>query len=444
MPPPLPALAHHALAAYAEPLVGRRRVVLFGGDGSFADRLGEMGAEDVTHVLSASEASDLRAASFDLALAPDLGALAEPARVVAEARRLVGAAGVALFAAGNRDVENALGERTFDYYELFDCVAASFADVRMIAEVPFRGVALAELGNEDESPAVSVDTQLVDEGQSPVAFVALASERGASLDPYAIYELPSEPAPEPAPERDDAELLAPLQSELAREKVRVDGLLAQLEGLRPQVARVQELEREALAREGSLVALASEVEAIRASATASAEVASQVEALARRAEQAEAALARSGPSADEAAAELTRLEATLAERAALIRDLEAEVARRDRLVRDLVATVEEQAGAAPSGPTGPEPWLEENARLRARLDAMALELARREGEAQASMWGKDERARRQGEPTEAAPASRALQDQLNAAMDEVDALRRALTQEHEERVRAEGKSLSGR
>ncbi len=85
--------------------------------------------------------------------------------------------------------------------------------------------------------------------------------------------------------------------------------------------------------------------------------------------------------------------------------------------------------------------LDENTRLRELLDAMAMDLARREGEAQASAWKIEELERRvagASKPgTPATPPSPERSHELSAALDEIDALRRALTQEHEQRVRAE-------
>jgi hypothetical protein len=140
------------------------------------------------------------------------------------------------------------------------------------------------------------------------------------------------------------------------------------------------------------------------------------------------------------------------------------------MVRELVDTVQEAEGqmvrASPddrglSGHTEPAPprsaaasaqadvssaLEEENVHLRERLDALALELARREGEAQASAWAVAELERRLAEvvvpPTvEPAPAGAAhdveAPSRLREALDELDALRQALAQEHALRVRVE-------
>jgi hypothetical protein len=101
----------------------------------------------------------------------------------------------------------------------------------------------------------------------------------------------------------------------------------------------------------------------------------------------------------------------------------------------------------------------ENSILRWRLDALAMELARRDAEAQAGQWTIQElehelareEALRGEEPTSEAdplrgvrpppsPAERDVLDverRLKEALGEVEALRLALTQEHAARLRAE-------
>jgi hypothetical protein len=80
-------------------------------------------------------------------------------------------------------------------------------------------------------------------------------------------------------------------------------------------------------------------------------------------------------------------------------------------------------------------------RLRAQVDALALDLARREGEIQASAWRVAELERRVEESTRTPADARSVSNddgtRLTAALDEVDALRRALAQEHEARVKLE-------
>ena len=417
---------------YAEPLAVRRRVVVFGDEESVSERLVDLGARQVVTIRPGEDQDDLRPASFDLALVLDLG--------------LVGEGGTALVAAANRDVTPP-GRRAFDYYELFDLVAREFGDVKMIAQLGFHGVALAELGTDDESPAVSVDTQLMDEQRAPEAFIALGSQRGAQLDAYTIVELPAPDRQEP-----DTGSLDAARSELAQERLRAEALACQVDELRAERHRLAELEREVAARGLILGELSAEVEGMRAAAEAGSVASVQVEDLARRADRAERALSRVEPElahvAAAHAAELASFEVALRERARTIRELETEVARRDRMVRELVSAIEEHAGAsapAAEDTSGAEDArisdaaLEENGRFRARLDAMALDLARRQAEAVATGWTVAELERRLAEAGSrpvAAPAPE-VQGKLAAALDELDVLRKALTLEHDQRVRAE-------
>lgn len=453
MPGTAPAVTPlQALAVYAEPLVAGRRVVVFGEpDTGVAERLTELGARTVVRVAPGEDAADLRPATFDLALVPDLSAFSDAALVLAVARRVVGENGAALVASPAGAI---------DYYELFDLVAREFVDVRMIAQVPFHGVTLAELGTEEESPAVSVDTQLVGEAGEPDVFVALASQRGASLEPYAIVGLPP-----PEAEIVDTQALEAAGALLAQEQLRSAALAAEMDALRAHASqaleRAAQLERELSTRARQLAELSSEVEEVRAAAEAGRIAASQVEELARRAdraedlarraERAEEALARAEPEvariAEGHAAELAQLEAALRDRAQAIRTLEEEVARRDRMVHELVDSLHERAAEAPAHVAGPPSEVADDSALRERLDTLALDLARREGEAQAAAWTIAELERKLAARAggAATPLDRGTNEQqeLAAALDELDALRRAFAQEHEQRVRAE-EALKGK
>ena len=302
----------------------------------------------------------------------------------------------------------------------------------MIAQLAFHGVALAEVGDEDESPAVTVDTQLADADRAPQAFIALASQRGTRLDPYAIVELPS-PQPPALDVRELDELrglldekraqldltradLLEATAQLEEARARLEAMRGQLDqrtealaAVRAQAARSGELERDLARQTRQLAELSREIEATRSAAEAGRAAAAQVEQLAARAERAERARAEVEPEMarilDAQAAELLGFEQALRERAQTIRSLEAEVVRRERLVRELVGALDEHAGLRaeerPPRPAAPEATAlvdegaslveaaltAENAQLRQRLDALALELARREGEAQATSWG---------------------------------------------------------
>lgn len=435
MPGTAPVSSQQALAVYAEPLAAGRRVIVFGDpESGVAERLTELGARTVVSVAPGEDAGDLRPATFDLALVPDVAAFGDAAVLLALVRRVVGENGAALVAAPAGAI---------DYYELFDLVAAEFVDVRMIAQVAFHGVTLAELGTEDESPAVSVDTQLVGDAGAPEAFVALASQRGASLDPYAIVGLP--PSEEPPADTHALEAAGAL---LAQEQLRAAALEGEMDRLRAQATeaaeRAAQLEREVAARARQLAELSTEVEEMRAAAEAGRIAAAQVEDLARRADRAEQALARVEPElarvGEGHAAELAQLEASLRDRAQAVRALEEEVARRDRMVHELVGALEERSAESPAEVATVPSEPPDDSALRQRLDTLALDLARREGEAQAAAWTIAELERKLASAASSTPGERGTHEQqheLAAALDELDALRRAFAQEHEQRVRAE-------
>jgi hypothetical protein len=475
----LPVHPQQALAVYAEPLAAGRRVVVFGDPATgLLDRFQDLGADTVVLLTPDDDLDELRTARFDLAIVADLGLFDDPAALLTCVRRVLGETGTALVAAPNREAGESSDDGTLDYYALFDLVAREFADVRMIAQLPFHGVALAEVGDEDESPAVSVDTQLADADRAPEAFVALASQRGTSLDPYAIIELPPrEPAvvdtralDDASAERDDARAQlheARAQVEQARAQIyqaqtqleeRAEGLAV----LQSQANRAVDLERELAGRMRQLAELSSELEETRSAAEAGRIAAAQVEELARQAMAAERSRSQAEPElarvVEAHAAELLSFEETLRERAQAIRHLEVEVTRRERMVHELVGALEEHVAhdhghhahhgpATAEAPTARDGSTEaalmaENAHLQTRLDALALELARREGEAQASAWSISELERRlaQGKPPPVSAGRAGPGDsdvRLAAALDELDALRRALTLEHDARARAE-------
>lgn len=463
----------HALAVYAESLAAGRRVAVLGdAELGLGERFEQMGARQVVVAGPDDDLDALRGRAFDLVVVPDLGLFDDAAELLARVRRMVGDTGAAVVAAANRDAAQAEGLGAFDYYELFDLVAAEFEDVRMIAQLPFRGVALAELGEQEESPAVSVDTQLADGERAPEVFVALASQRGVRLDPYVIVELPevealehveapeqveapehveapaaAEPPPAPPPAAAHARELEAALSDLVQERLRAEALQVQNDELRASALRVAELERALADRAHQIAALLAQVAEARSAVEAGRTAAARVEELAPRAERAERRLAAFEAEVSRAAelhaVELQRYEEALRDRAQAIRLLEAEILRRERMVRELVDALEEHAAQPPpveQGPSEQDALIEENARLRARLDALALELARREGEGQATAWAVQELERRLDEAAARPAATRPspdLEGKLATALDELDALRRALTQEHDARVRAE-------
>jgi hypothetical protein len=387
--------------------LGARAAYVLDPDASRASAHAAIAPRGVTvRALSLDEIGARRAArDFDLVIVPDLGMFADPTAVVADARRMVGEEGVVLVGAANAEAPSSGGSRAFDYYELFDLVAQEFDSVRMIAELPFSGVTLAELSDEENAGAplggVSVDTQLGDD-MAPSFFFALASQRDVRLDPYTIVQLPAGEAPEPVEDVRASEHEAAVMRDLQAQAARADAAAAELE------AALQERSR-------------------------------QLAVLSAQLDEAQAELEQELTLADSHPADHERLESVLKERARVVRELEEELARRDRLVRDLAGALEEAHGASPEGTQPASAGAAEGA-LKERLDALALELARRESSARAADWTIAELERRLAIAEQGATSPSGEGDvggRLSAALEEVDALRQALVQEHEARRRAE-------
>jgi hypothetical protein len=578
-PSPMPITAAHLLCVYAEPLAAGRRVLVIGdASADLGGRLIELGARAVhvydpvaqrveraphargVTVQPLREAEfEVRDGAFDLALVPDVGTLRDPAGVLARLRRIVGPEGAVLVSSRNpeaasfHDIEpTTQARRPLDYYELYDLVSMQFTTVRMIGQVPFHGFAIAELGETDGDPEVTVDTQLITESEPPEYFLALASQKDARLEPYAIVQVPRivgdarpdgmpiavpvavaapervvpPPVPPPAPSSAAvAAAKAPLQAALMEAQLRANALAAQLDeeralrarlsgeadrvsavrvleledALRAAAQRIEDLEEALVERmdtsrqladeaeqqraaiamlEGALRAaqdsvpileerlldlqrvaidrteegaiLLAELEAVRAANVPRIDAA-KVEQLVAHASRLEArVLELEGElhhAGDGHGAEVAQVEALLRERAQTIQGLERELLRRERMIQDLLAALEEErngkapdeAAAAHTAAVAMAASAEaheellaasrENAAMRAKLDAMALDIARREGELQTLTW----KIAEQAEQLQA----RAPEGRAGRLEEELDFVKKALTQEHESRVRAE-------
>ncbi len=466
-----------ALSVYVEPLVEGARVAVI-GDGSptshahFHARLLELGARSVhlyltptvnaagppsdriarmgdvlprgVSVRTLREDFDVRDGAFDLVVIPDLGVLRDPAEIVARLRRVVDARGavVAMGRARAGEVETSdfpeLAAAAVDYTELYDLFALQFESVAMTGVLPFEGVVFALLGASDDR-AVSVETHLVDP-EPPGVFVVVAGRALPSpiaLDPYAIVQV-ERPIPVALPV---VSALVEFQSgpneSLRRERDAAERRARELEEvLNSAQLALGVLERRLLGAEESSL----ERDDQRA-----------------RAELAESTLAEHLAKADfvmeSCAFDTARIEEQLRERARVVASLESELARRERLIRELLASLEEarDANAANAAMGGAglqfeaapsvDPSLEV-ARLCLKLDELALDIARREGEHAAQAWRIQELENekvlaRASAPPEAMPNVREHEGELGRARDELDALRQALTQEHAARLTAE-------
>lgn len=426
-------LAHdfaRALVVLAEALVSEKRVLVV-GDASLGmhELLSELGAR-VVHVFDPDGARalaqeppsargtvlrglpdgdfEVRDGAFDLAIVPDLSAVPDAAALLARLRRVVGIEGAVVCAARNADAltDDADAEHALGYYDLYDLVSLQFAHVRMIAAMPFVGVTLAELGQDEVDAAVRVDTQLAGDRPPPSAFIALASHGDVALDAYSVIELASRPVP----------LAAPLEvsAELAQARLRAEYLEAQVEELQAMRAartRAEEEARRALeALEASrerVVRLERDVDVLssakikvdaprdhedqlaeqlahaqlRAAALEEGiELAERTIIVQReRIAEVEAALASQhevpAPRAFADESEIVALETKLKERGEFVASLEAELARREKIVRELVARVESPPLDHAADPT-----------ITKKLDDLALLAARQKSDLEARAW----------------------------------------------------------
>lgn len=209
-----------ALAAYLERLVRGRRVAVLGDVTlAFGERLVDRGARLVhvydpnpvrvaevlartadhrdRHITHAVLEGDLgvRDGAFDVVVIPDLTLFDETTAALRKMRRLVGNTGVAVIAVANEEAQRRLLDKpssskpsTTDYYGLYDLVSLQFPVVRMLGQAPFVGYTLADFGASGELE-VSVDTSLLEVTEEPEIFIAIASERKLSLDPFVVVEL---------------------------------------------------------------------------------------------------------------------------------------------------------------------------------------------------------------------------------------------------------------
>lgn len=336
-----------ALAAYAEPVLEGRRVIVFGDSSSaLAEQLLERGAR-LVHVYDPDAArvaestvrnrsqnvaiaslSDmglaLREGAFDVGLVEDLTLTGPAHSVLKRLRRALSPRGVALVAAPNPEVTRRLlpGGPSFDsaldYYQLYDAVSSEFQHVRMLGQTPFVGFAVVDFATQG-TPEPSLDTAFVPGGaEEPEWFIAFASAVPLRLDEFQIVQLPLEILDaRPVSARADAEAGSARDAER-----RMRERLADLEA---EVADLQGQLRTARARDAS----AEETMALRAELAKRERWVAEVEARAAVAD------AR----ADEAETELEALREEIArEREAAgepLRVLEGQVAAlREELARE--------------------------------------------------------------------------------------------------------------
>jgi hypothetical protein len=430
----------HALCAYAEPLArGGRLLVVADASHDLAARFMELGARsvhtydaDAQRAASAAAAAvgrgaviralpafdrgedfEVRDGAYDLAFVPDLGQVPDPAALLARLRRVLGAQGVLLVGARNPEVRAssatygaAPGTGSIAYADLYDLVNLQFASIRMLAQLPFRGVVVAELGLEGGEPEVTVDTQLAaaaaEESGAPALpeiYLALASQRDVRLDAYTVIQLPGDDtlvASSPSAGGASPGALAGADvAALAEARLRADVLQSQLDEAKGHSQRA---------------ALQDEARAQELEAT-----------LARLQGEARAAEARANEHharTEHLAEELSRLETALvAERErgrALVRQLEDERAASQSREDDVAASVAQQQQALDEGSA-------------ARFRVLEASLAETHAAARAL-------------ETRAVMAEDVLlvrTEELRVVLDELDALRTAFLERAEEADRGE-------
>jgi hypothetical protein len=245
-----------ALAAYGEPLIEGRRVLVYGeATSSLAEHLLDRGARTV-HVCDrdpgrVAEASTqntsrnvsfaplgdggmaLREGAFDVAIVENLAAVGDVSQALSSVKRALSARGVALIACANPDVEVTLLEISkapkisIDYYSLYDAVVEEFEYVRMLGQTPFVGYAIADFAP-DADPLPALDTGCVPGGaEEPEWFVALASHRALLLDEFAIIQLPFASTWRHSTGNDDDSMLRAARSAERRTRQRVAALEAE-------------------------------------------------------------------------------------------------------------------------------------------------------------------------------------------------------------------------
>jgi hypothetical protein len=458
----LPRSYADALCVHLEPLAARGRVLVVGEPSlGLGERLLSLGAERVL-VLDPSgrgapgrrepgleiaplDLGDARAlpGSFDLVVVPDVAVFADAEDAVAALRWRITPRGAFVLGAE-------AGDESSRYYELYELLAPHFAQVAMVAAVPFGGVTLAQVGAED--PDVSVDTQLVDAPDGPRAFFAVGSDGEAALAPYAIVQLPTEgeDAQEGTErsaqvERERSDKLQALEAALAEAVLRAEVLGRQLDE-RTELARDAEgriaaeqarADRaEALGTESLQRARALEEEVQRLARQTSRVAREPDPELLARLAALEAALAEARSEAARAAARVIEAERSATEHALRAAPLEDQVSALRVALADARAQVEDAQAELEAARTTPRDeafaetleehakelaHVEERLRERARaIVALESELRRRERLVQQLLHDLELRAEERGSP-EAAP-SEAQEAELAELRQKLDAL----------------------
>lgn len=349
---------------------------------------------------------DFREGAFDVAVVPDLGIFDDAESVVALTESLVGQRGLVFFGVHNAPKDRA---EPMGYYELYDLVSRRFEHVKMLGQASFSGSTIADFAADNE-PQVTIDSSLMSQTAEPTHFIAAASGASIDLDPYTLVQLPGPLEEHTADARASAdELTRNAQSEAARRD--------ELDQLKTQLARYEQLARDRKNNATQLSARVAELEAELHTACDDAqerhaeekdrqrqqehdahvhqqdidqmveriaeleESASRADALRVQLQAAQEALATRTPveAADdpEATTDLARLEGVLKERAEKIQSIERALQESERIGRVLAREL--QTATTPEAPPETPPD-ERTARYEADLHAAQWKLAAIESE----------------------------------------------------------------
>src|ERR1041385_5234065 len=210
------------LASYAEGLLDGRRGIVFGDSTSpLAEEMVGRGARSV-HVCDPEPARAGEAAArnrsrqisivpldeadvsgrqgaFDVAIVEDLSNAHDAAALLKQVRRALSPRGVAFVACPSPEAKRPLVPRTgggrggapLGYYELYDKVAAEFAEVRMLGQTPFVGYAIVDFAPTEELE-VELDSGFLPNGaEEPEWFIAVAAREPVDLTAFDIVQLPA-------------------------------------------------------------------------------------------------------------------------------------------------------------------------------------------------------------------------------------------------------------
>lgn len=214
------------LGAYVEGLLRGRRVAIFGdATNPLVDQLFARGAR-LVHVYDPDagrvsvacarrvepsaaargqrpvisllgEDLGVRDGAFDAVLVPDISLFEDPQTIVRMARRSVSTGGVVVIGSPNPSAERFLltptgdvARRGLGYYELYDTVSLQFGEVKMLGQAPFVGYSIVDFSQGGGDVDVSVDTSILEDPEAPEWYVAIASDRPVTVDPYTLVGIP--------------------------------------------------------------------------------------------------------------------------------------------------------------------------------------------------------------------------------------------------------------